>query len=290
MILGTRGSRLAMVQADMAVKALNGLRSDLTPEIKVITTCGDRDRRTPLEEMGGYGVFTKELDQRLLSGEIDVAVNSLKDMPSSLTPGTVLAAVLPRGPVNDVLVSKVPLGSLPPSSVVGTSSVRRKALVKRSRPDLEVVELRGNITTRLNKWRRGDCAAMILAEAGLERLHENAPRFPLDPSEWVPPAGQGAIALVCRDGDERLEDLRQLDHAPTRKCVEAEREVMRGLSAGCQVPIGVWAHPGQGGIVLHCLWLAPDGSWAKRYEGVLREGWSMDEIIKDIKGRWRWRE
>ncbi len=288
MILGTRGSRLAMAQADLAMQAIQGLPGSLAPEVKVITTCGDRDRCTPLEDMGGYGVFTKELDQRLLSGEIDLAVNSLKDMPSALTPGTRLLAVLPRAPVFDVLVSKVPLEDLPPSSVVGTSSVRRKALLRHYCPDLQVAELRGNITTRISKWRRGDYQAIVLAEAGLDRLGDSAPRFTLDPAEWVPPAGQGAIALVCREDDRSMDPLTSLDHAPSRRCVDPEREVMRGLGASCQVPIGVWASPVPDGLLLRCLWLAADGSWAKRFERVLKEGDDRSSLVADIMRRWRW--
>jgi len=286
--LGTRGSRLAMAQADLALEAIRGLPGNLAPEIKVITTCGDRDRCTPLEEMGGYGVFTKELDQRLLSGEIDLAVNSLKDMPSALTPGTRLLAVLPRGPVADVLVSKVPLEYLPPSSLVGTSSVRRKALLKHFRPDLQVAELRGNITTRMNKWRRGDYQAIVLAEAGLGRLSDQTTRFTIDPAEWVPAAGQGAIALVCRDDDDRMNALAGLDHAPTRRCVDLEREVMNGLGASCQVPIGVWASLATDGLRLRCLWLDADGSWAKRFEKVVKEGEEKKVMVEEMRRQWRW--
>ncbi len=289
MIIGTRGSRLAMVQADMAVEALRENGIDDRPEIRVITTGGDRDRCTPLGDMGGYGVFTKELDQRLLSGEIDLAVNPLKDMPSQLTPGTRLAAVLPRGTVHDVLVSKVPLDELPPSAVVGTSSVRRKALSKHLRPDLQTAELRGNITTRLNKWRRGDYDAIILAGAGLERLGENVPRRELDPRTWVPPAGQGAVALVCRANGPIGDQLSRLDDRSTRFCVDLERAIMLGLGASCQEPLGVWAEPVGEGIVLRCQWLAHDGSWARRFETVRSKGdVGTDDIVNAIKREWGW--
>lgn len=288
MIIGTRGSRLAMAQADLVLQAIRGLPEKNDPDVKVITTSGDRDRCTPLEEMGGYGVFTKELDQRLLSGEIDLAVNSLKDMPSALTPGTRLLAVLPRGPAFDVLVSKVPLEDLPPSSIVGTSSIRRKALLKHYCPDLQVADLRGNITTRINKWRKGDYQAIVLAEAGLGRLGDGAPRFALDPLEWVPPAGQGAIALVCREDDRSMDPLSCLDHAPSRRCVDLEREVMRGLGASCQVPIGVWASPAADGLQLRCLWLAADGSWAKRFERVVEAGDDQIALVDAIRRQWRW--
>jgi len=289
MIIGTRGSRLAMVQADMAVKTLQENGVDDRPEIRVITTGGDRDRCTPLGDMGGYGVFTKELDQRLLSGEIDLAVNSLKDMPSQLTPRTRLVAVLPRGTVHDVLVSRVPLDELPGSSVVGTSSVRRKALLKQRRPDVSTVELRGNITTRLNKWRRGDYDAIILAGAGLERLGENVPRYELDPRTWVPPAGQGAVALVCREDDPIGAGLSGLDDPITRRCVDLERAVMLGLGASCQEPLGVWAEPCGRSVTLRCQWLGHDGSWVKRFEVFLSdEDQRTDEIVRTIEREWGW--
>lgn len=293
MIIGTRGSRLAMFQADMAAEAIARSLPMMGTEIKVVTTTGDRDRSTPLESMGGYGVFTKELDQRLLSGEIDLAVNSLKDMPSQLTPGTRLVAVLPRGQVEDVLVSRTTLDELPAGSLVGTSSVRRRALLRHLRPDLRVAELRGNVTTRLNKWRRGDYQAIVLAGAGLRRLRENVPCHVLDPRAWVPPAGQGAVALVCREGDVEALRLAILDHAPTRVCVDAERQIMTGLGASCQEPLGIWASFIDNGIQLRCAWLASDGSWMKRYEtmcSIEHRERDVEKAILAMKEDWGWTE
>lgn len=228
------------------------------------------------------------LRPELLSGEIDLAVNSLKDMPSAPTPGTRLVAVLPRGPVGDTLVSRQDLSALPVGAIVGTSSIRRKALLRHLRPDLQVTELRGNITTRLNRWRKGDYQAIVLAEAGLERLDEAASRFPLDPTVWVPPAGQGAIALVCREGDERAGLLAQLDHSPTRRCVDTERRIMLELGASCQVPLGIWASPEGEGIRLRCLWLSPDGAWAKRFEAFLDPDDDQGAMASRIRDEWRW--
>jgi len=293
MIIGTRGSRLAMVQTDMALRSIRAVLPTIEAEVKVITTGGDRDRRTPLESMGGYGVFTKELDQRLLSGEIDLAVNSLKDMPSVLTPGTRLVAVLPRGPVADTLVSRMPFESLPAGAIIGTSSVRRRALVRHLRPDLVVEEVRGNVTTRVNKCRKGEYQAIVLADAGLSRLGDVAPRHPLDPKVWVPPAGQGAIALVCREEDRHADALSALDHWPTRACVDLERSVMLGLGASCQVPLGIWANEEDGGVTLRCLWLGNDGSWAKRWEGKIPIDHGIEaerQVIKEIKEDWAWPE
>jgi len=289
MIIGTRGSRLAMRQADMACAAIGHIFPAEPMEVKVITTGGDRDRCTPLEAMGGYGVFTKELDQRLLSGEIDLAVNSLKDMPSVLTSGIRLVAVLPRGQVEDVLVSKVPLADLPSGAVVGTSSVRRRALLGNLRPDLQVAELRGNVTTRLNKWRRGEYQAIILAGAGLERLEEGVPRHALDPEVWVPPAGQGAIALVCRKEDQDVIKLSRLDHLPTRRCVDLERAMMAGLGASCQVPIGIWANIQEGKVELQCVLLSPDGGWIKRWRATMPFDHGpehMDTVVAALRAEW----
>jgi hydroxymethylbilane synthase len=241
MILGTRGSALAVAQAETAIKAIRKVHPSLPLEIKKIRTVGDNVTDRPLSALGGYGAFTKELDQRLLAEEIDVAVNSLKDMPVDLTPGTAMAAVLPRARVEDVLISHVPFDELSPGAVVGTSSVRRAALVKLLRPDLEVRDLRGNVPTRLKKWKDGSYDAIILARAGLDRLGLEQECFVLDPDRFVPAVGQGAIALICRAGSEEETMLRPLDDRKTHLEVYAERSVMRALGGGCSVPVGVLA-------------------------------------------------
>lgn len=290
MIIGTRGSRLALVQTGMALEALRPLLPGTDIDVRVVSTGGDKDKSTPLEDMGGYGVFTKELDQKLLSGEIDLAVNSLKDMPSVLTPGTRLVAVLPRGPVHDVLVSDTPFDSLASGSKIGTSSVRRRALVRHLRPDLEVMEIRGNVTTRVSKWKRGDYDAIVLAAAGLERLEEKAPAIELDPTIWVPPAGQGAIALVCREDEPLGERMSAADHTPTRRCVDLERELMAGLGANCQVPLGIWASVVGDAIRLRCLLLERDGSEANRWSTDLPFNHSMDDaraLTWQLRSEWR---
>jgi hydroxymethylbilane synthase len=279
MIIGSRGSRLAMTQVDIAMEALRPFLPCIDIKVKVVSTGGDRDRCTPLQDMGGYGVFTKELDQRLLSGEIDLAINSLKDMPSVVTPGTKLVAVLPRGPVHDVLISRTPFETLAPGAKIGTSSVRRKALVRYLRSDLKVSELRGNVTTRIGKWRRGEYDAIVLAAAGLERIGEHAPAIVLDPDVWVPPAGQGAIALVCRENETLVERLSAVDHGPTRRCVDLERGIMAGLGANCQVPLGVLARPMGTKVQLQCLLLDGEGSQARRWRSEL----PLDHRPEDVR-------
>lgn len=241
MIIGTRGSALALAQTALVVKGLERHCAELKLEVREIKTVGDRVTDRPLASLGGYGAFTKELDQRIVSGEIDIAVNSLKDMPVDLTPGTELAAVLPRAPVEDVLLSKVPLEELPEGAVVGSSSVRRRSLLLWKRPDLKVRDLRGNVPTRIRKWKEGEFDAIVLARAGLFRLGIREQFYVLDPETFTPAAGQGAIAVVCASGSEHLPCLGRLDDHGTRMAVEAERTILRALGGGCSVPIGVWA-------------------------------------------------
>ncbi|OPY29169.1 MAG: porphobilinogen deaminase [Methanomassiliicoccales archaeon PtaU1.Bin030] len=241
MIVGTRGSALAMAQTKMVMGMLAARDPDLEVEVLEVRTMGDRVTDRPLSTLGGYGAFTKELDQRILDGQIDVAVNSLKDMPVDLTPGTRMAAVLPRGPVEDMLLSKVPLEELPSGAVVGSSSVRRRSLLEAKRPDVMVRDLRGNVPTRIRKWKDGQYDAIVLAKAGLDRLGITEKGFVLNPQEFVPAPGQGAIALVCAEGSPHLHVLQALNDIRTRTEVEAERYILRALGGGCSVPIGVWA-------------------------------------------------
>ena len=241
MIIGTRGSALALAQTKIVMGMLASRYPDMEVEVREVRTIGDRVTDRPLASLGGYGAFTKELDQRILDGEIDVAVNSLKDMPVDLTLGTEMAAVLPRGPVEDMLLSPVPLQDLPSGAVVGSSSVRRRSLLEAKRPDLRVRDLRGNVPTRIRKWKDGEYDAIVLAKAGLDRLGIHEKGYVLDPEEFVPAPGQGAIALVCAVDSPYLHDLQALNDHRTRTEVEAERSILRALGGGCSVPIGVWA-------------------------------------------------
>lgn len=291
MIIGTRGSALAMAQTRMVAKELGERCSGVSIEVREIKTMGDRVTDRPLASLGGYGAFTKELDQRIVSGEIDVAVNSLKDMPVDLTPGTELAAVLPRGPVEDVLLSKVPLDQLPAGAVVGSSSVRRRSILLWKRPDLDVRDLRGNVPTRIRKWKEGEYDAIILARAGLYRLGIEERYFVLDPEVFTPAVGQGAIAVVCAASSEYLPCLRRLDDRKTRTEVEAERFILRALGGGCSVPIGVWATLRDGelrvrGSVIsersnESVFISRDIPLADREEGLM----SMAEAMRPAVGR-----
>jgi hydroxymethylbilane synthase len=240
--IGTRGSRLALWQANH-VAAL--LRPYADPTIVEIQTAGDEVRDVPLSEIGGEGVFTKEIQRALLQFQVDVAVHSLKDLPTGYVPGLVLGAVPPRGPTGDVLISRRSgsFDALPTGATVATSSLRRRAQILHRRPDLKVVNIRGNVETRLQKLTSDNLDALILAQAGLERLGlESEITEVLDPSWMLPAVGQGALGLECRfDDEETLEAVRLLDDLDTHQAVQAERSLLRALQGGCQVPIGALA-------------------------------------------------
>ncbi|MBN1109929.1 MAG: hydroxymethylbilane synthase [Methanomassiliicoccales archaeon] len=283
MIIGTRGSRLAVAQTDIFLERLRSLFPLVNAEVRMISTTGDRVRDRPLHAMGGFGVFVKELDERILAGDIDCAVNSLKDMPMDLTPGTRLACVLPRGPAEDVLVADVPLQELREGAVLGTSSVRRKAMLLHQRPDLNIRELRGNLTTRLKKMRSEGMDGIVVARAGLERLAVRCERHTLDPEVFVPAVGQGAIAVVCREGLPEGRQLSALDDGRTRLEVESERFLQRALGGGCSVPVGIHAVTEGKRMTVRAAVLLPDGS--RRFD--MAEGFTIADrhaALNDMVG------
>jgi hydroxymethylbilane synthase len=248
--VGTRASALALAQTDIVIASLHDAarRSgvELRTEVIHIRTTGDAVTDRPFEAIGPKGVFAVELQQALIGDRIDVAVHSLKDLTSAEPDGLVLAAVCERGDPHDVLVSRdgATLEALPAGAVVGTSSSRRRALVAIDRPDLTTAPLRGNVDTRLEKVARGDVDAAILAASGIVRLgRAEAITQWLDPQRFVPPPGQGALAVECRS-DRFASDLgwlQEAEHAPTRACVDAERAFMEIVEGGCEVPLGAWA-------------------------------------------------
>ncbi len=233
-------------------------------ELVEIETAGDRVRDLALSQIGGDGVFTKEIQRALLDGTVDVAVHSLKDLPTTHVEGLTLAAVPPRGPTGDAFVSRRHRGfdALPPGAAVGTSSLRRRAQALHRRPDLRLVNLRGNVQTRLRKLDEQGLDAIILAQAGLERLGLGEHITELIDPEWMLPAvGQGALGLECRAEDAvTVALLRALDDAPTRRAVLAERAVLRGLGGGCLVPIGASAGVEGECLALRAAVLSPDGT------------------------------
>ncbi len=267
--VGTRGSVLALTQTGLAVDALRAPAADhgvdFEVEIVRITTKGDQVTDKPFEAIGPKGIFAKEIERALLDDEIDVAVHSLKDLPSDEPEGLVIAAVLEREDPRDVLVSRGGqlLSELPPGAVVGTSSSRRRALLGIARPDLRTVALRGNVDTRMEKIASGEMDAGILAGAGLVRLaRESEITQWLDPMQFVPAPGQGTLAIETKS-DRLGSDLSWIadaDHPDTRACTEAERAFMRGVEGGCEVPLGAWARTQGGEVVCEGFLSSSDGA------------------------------
>jgi hydroxymethylbilane synthase len=260
--IGTRGSALALWQARSIAKAL-AATAGVEPEIVIIKTSGDKFQQASFSQIGGKGVFIKELEDALLEDRIDLAVHSMKDVPTELPAGLTIAAIGKREDVRDALLAANggTLTSLPQGSRVGTSSLRRQAQLLYARRDLRLMELRGNVDTRIQKLKRGDYDAIVLAKAGLDRLglSENISQvLPHDVS--LPAAGQGAIGIEARAADaETLRVLAALEDTQTRSAVTAERSVLAELGGGCQVPIGAWGRVENGKLVLDVAVLSPDG-------------------------------
>ncbi len=268
--LGTRGSPLARVQCADAVRRVAAALGRDAVEV-IVSTSGDRIQDRPLREAGGKGLFVKELDEALRAGTVDVAVHSLKDVPSELADDIVLAAVFERASPADVLVTRGPrrIDELPAGARVGTTSLRRQSQVLLANGGVEIGMLRGNVGTRLARLAAGDFEAILLARAGMDRLGVElgeAVATELDPWSFVAAAGQGAVALAVRAGDRDLRrDLAVLDHAPTRAAVEAERAFARVFGGGCHLPLGAHARfTAQGELELVGLVAAPDGSRSVR--------------------------
>jgi hydroxymethylbilane synthase len=262
--IGTRGSPLALWQARHVADLLRPLAAPRPVELVEIETAGDRLRDRALSQIGGDGVFTKEIQRALLAGVVEVAVHSLKDLPTTFVAGLTLAAVPQRGPSGDVFVSHKHkrFDDLPQGAIVGTSSLRRRSQALHRRPDLALVNLRGNVETRLRKLDEQNLDAIILAEAGLQRLGLGSAITELLDPEWMLPAvGQGALGLECRSDDTiTLGLLDQLNHVPTRQAVLAERALLRGLGGGCLVPIGASARVEGESLRLRGAVLSPDGT------------------------------
>ena len=261
--LGTRASALALWQANFVAARLAPVIAPRRVELVTIETHGDRDQSTALAAMGGFGVFTKAIQNALLDDRADVAVHSLKDLPTIPEPRLELVAVPPRGPNGDAFVSRKyrRFDDLPEGAVVGTSSLRRRAQLHNRRPDLKLLDLRGNVDTRLRKLDEQNLDAIILAEAGLVRLNL-ADRITeiLDPSWMLPAVGQGAIGLECRADDEDTRHfVEALNDPETFARVTAERAMLLALGGGCLVPIGITSRIASGVLTLRGAVLSPDG-------------------------------
>ena len=255
--IGTRGSRLALAQARELAGLLDGL--GIEAELVTIVTAGDRGASPRSSPSGVKGLFVAEITAALSGGEIDLAVHSAKDLPSEDPEGIVVAAVPKRNLPYDVLVSREP--EVKEGSVVGTSSLRRRALLRRSRPGLEVRDVRGNVDTRLRKMEEGAFDAVVLAGAGLARLGITPSHaVPLPVDEMVPAPGQGALAVQGREGSEGAEVAARLDHAPSRSSFEAERRLVALLGGGCRLPLGAYAEWRDERVRLLAVVARPDGS------------------------------
>ncbi|MFZ2089697.1 MAG: hydroxymethylbilane synthase [Desulfobaccales bacterium] len=263
--IGTRGSPLALVQTRWVEAQLLDLHPGVATELVIIKTTGDKLKDVPLAQVGGKGLFIKEIEEALLAGEVDLAIHSLKDMPAEMPPGCVLGAVPPREDCRDAFISHrhASLTEIPAGGRVGTGSLRRKVQVLHRRPDLEVVHLRGNVDTRLRKLETEGLDAIILAAAGLKRLGlGHIPKGYLDEAEMLPAIGQGALGLEVRAGDQEMLDLlAPLNHVPTQVAVTAERAFLARLEGGCLVPVAALGR------------LAEDGSL------------TLEALISDLEGK-----
>jgi hydroxymethylbilane synthase len=264
--IGTRGSPLALAQAyevRSRLAAAHGVAPD-SIEVRVIRTSGDVIVDRPLAEVGGKGLFTKEIEQALFGCNVDLAVHSAKDMETVLPSGLVIAAVLPREDVRDAFISRkaATLAALPAGAVVGTASLRRQAILRRLRRDLRVVSLRGNVETRLKKLDAGEVDATLLALAGLKRLGlADAATSIFSVDEFLPAVGQGAIAVETRENDSRTRDLvAPLNDADTMTALTAERALLAALDGSCRTPIAGHAAVAGDALTLRALIVKPDGS------------------------------
>jgi hydroxymethylbilane synthase len=270
--IGTRGSRLALWQANYVADLLRPLIDPRPVEIVEVETSGDKQPDRSLVQISGEGVFTKEIQRAVLTGKADVAVHSLKDLPTMAVEGLTLAAVPKRGSVLDVFISQrfKSFDELPSGAVVATSSPRRRAQALYRRPDLCLANIRGNVETRLRKMVDENLDGLILAQAGLERLGLGEDLFiePLDSSWMLPAVGQGALGIECRADDLTTRQLlSQLEDRPTRWAADAERAFLRALGGGCQVPIGVVTQLNGDDLHLRGVVLSPDGKWRLESQG-----------------------
>jgi hydroxymethylbilane synthase len=262
--IGTRGSKLALWQAHWVESRLRELCPDLATSVEIVQTTGDAVQDRPLADLGVKGSFTKELDRALLAGEVNLVVHSLKDMPTDLVGGLALAAVPERADARDVFIGKEArsLAELPPGAVVGTGSLRRRAQLKSACPGIETADVRGNIDTRIRKLKESNTlAGIILAAAGVARLGlADEVTQVLEYEAWLPAPGQGALGVVVREDDApSLNAAVLLDDSETRMATTAERALLARLEGGCHVPVGAYARPHEGGLLLDGLVADPDG-------------------------------
>ena len=291
--IGTRASALALVQTDAVAERIRKCFPDLVLDIIRIQTTGDKILDAPLSKIGVKSLFTKEIEEALLANKIDMAVHSLKDLPTELPAGLEIGAVLKREDPHDALVAekRATLKSLPKGARVGTSSLRRAAQIKAQRPDLEVGNLRGNLDTRLKKLSGGEFDAIILAQAGLDRIKAKVNATPIPFEQMLPAVGQGFLAVEVRDGDKpTAEIVRTLEDAQSKTEAICERAFLRALEGGCQVPIGALAQSKGSEIALEGIICSLDGktSYRKKISGKIEDaekiGRDLAQILLNMGG------
>lgn len=261
-LIGSRGSRLALIQADTVARELKQAYPGLEIEIRKIMTEGDRNRDISIDEAGDTGIFVKALEEALLNRSIDIAVHSLKDLPTLLPPGLCLAAVTQRLDPRDALVASAPLADLKPQSRIGTGSLRRAAQLRHVRPDLQVCSIRGNVDSRLRRVSSGQLEGVIVAAAALLRLGWDdriTGYLPLE--SFLPAVGQGALAVEARDGDRLVgEIIERLNHLPTWQAVTAERAFLHAVEGGCRAPVAALATVHDGILEIKAMVADREGS------------------------------
>ena len=271
-VLGTRGSKLALTQAETCADELRA--AGMKVEVRVIRTTSDHYPETPLSVIDRRDVFTRQLDEALLKGQIDLAIHSLKDVPTELPTGLTLAAITERHHPSDALVSdeRYDVDGLPEGAVVATSSLRRRAQLLHRRPDLRMVEIRGNVDTRVRKMRAGEADAVVLALAGLHRLGLDAPHTVISPDAVLPAVGQGALAAATLEAHPLRARIREtLNHGSTERALLAERAMLRALEGGCRVPVGALGGAGHGKVRLRGVVASPDGALEEVGERLARD-------------------
>lgn len=287
--LATRRSALALAQSRAFARALEGAQGGLAVDELLLVTSGDKTQDRPLQDIGGKGLFIKELEEALLDGRAHFAVHSIKDVPAELAPGLVLACVPAREDPRDALVARggasVGLADLPPGARVGTSSLRRAVALLAVRPDLRVEPVRGNVDTRLRRVEEGAFDAVVLALAGLKRLGwEHRATEILSPEVSLPAIGQGALGIECRDGDEAtMAVLARMRHPETSICVAAERAVMAAVEGNCRMPVAAYAVREGDAVHLRGLLADPDGTHLRH--GERRAAFPADEREAALLGR-----
>lgn len=259
LLIGTRGSKLALAQANHVKNLLS--KNNIEAELKIIKTCGDTFTDRPLHEVKGFGVFVREIDDAMLAGDIDVAVHSMKDVPTERPPELTVAAVMKRDSPFDFLLARegTKLKDMPDGSVVGTTSLRRRAQLLRFRNDLKIKDLRGNIDTRLRKLREGQYDGIMMAEAGLERMKWDIPGERLDPDYFVPSANQGTVVAIARRDSFAEQAVRAFDDVKTRMETRIERIIIGILGGGCLVPIGAFVQAQGSKVHVRAEVLSVDG-------------------------------